>query len=239
LFLESLSQFKAEAKTHKDLIGDISAIRASTKDETIQEYIDQLLSLDAAVSESFLKKLSFALNIDEIIDLCKTSIAEKQIDASRIDDVFRAVDSELRANSYETVKSRQKIIISFENFNRKYRRYFDVARSNGLLIRKNSSALPADLGAQIFIRQLIDIEDTYGDELDLLAKYTTSKLQFRTNLERWIQDGDITQSDIEEMEQEAKAVWFTHFRSNYPGRQPTKDEAASGRVILKEMRLIC
>ncbi|OAJ69156.1 hypothetical protein [Gluconobacter cerinus] len=237
-FLTSIAKFWDESKSYAEFIDDIKSIKNSTVDKSIQGYINDLLNLDTVVSEAFLRKLSFALDRDEIIDLCKTSIAEKQIDASRIDDVFHAVDSEMRANSYNTVKSRRKVVISFDEFNLKYRRYFDKARSAGLIIRSITAPLPADLSGQTFIKQLIDIEDISENDLDFLTKYSTRRLQFQSNIERWIQDGDITQSDIDNLEQEAEAIWESQFLASYPGRRPTADEAVLARNILKEMRLI-
>lgn len=236
MFLSSIAAFWDGSKVHADLVKDIITIKSGSKDKAIQGYIDDVLGLDPAVSKKFFEQLSFALGRDEIIDLCKTSIAEKQIDASRIDDVFHAVDSEVRSSAYYTVKARGKVLISFEEFNLKYRRYFDKARNQGLVIREFPPALPRNLLDQTFIKQLLDIEDIVEDDVDYLTKFTTRRLHFCNNLEKWIQDGDITQSDIDDLEQEAEALWESQFLATYPGRHATADEAASARTIVKELR---
>lgn len=173
---------------------------------------------------------------DEIINLCKTSISEKQIDESKIDDVFHAVDSEVRSAMYSTVKSRQKVKVSFEDFNKKYRRYFDKARSNGLVIRKFRSDLPENLFDQTYLKQLMDIDDILENDLHFITKFNTALVQFRNNLEQWLQDGDITESDIDDLEQEAEALWESQFLATYPGRRVPADETASARMIVKELR---
>lgn len=76
-------------------------------------------------------------------------------------------------------------------------------RSAGFVIRNLNSALPANLSDQTFIKQLVDIDDIAADDVEILTKFTTLRLNFRDNVEQWIQDGDITQSDVDDLEQEA------------------------------------
>lgn len=236
-FLSSIYEFWKRTKPHVGFISDIRALKAETKDETIQGYIDDLLILDPGVSEAFLRNLSFGLGLDEIITRCKASILEKQIHPTRVDDVFQAVDSKIRENSFATVKSGRKISFSFEQFNLEYRRDFDRARSAGFVIRDLIPALPANLSEQTFIKQLVDINDIAADDVEILTKFTTMRLSFRDNVEKWIQDGDITQSDVDALEQEADAHWGNTFLAGYPGRRPPQDGAVvAARGIVQEIR---
>lgn len=235
-FLISIEAFKATTKSHAELVADITSLKAKSKDLVIQDYIDDVLSLDAAVSESFFEHLSFALGQNEIINLCKASIAEKQIHQSRIDDVFHAIDSEVRQNSHAAVKAGQKVTISFDQFTQKYRRFFDIARSGSLLFRRFPSVLPDNLLDQTFIKQLVDINDISENDIDFHTKFTTRRLHFRDNMERLIQDGDITQSDIDDMEDEASVMWEGKFRQVYSGQQSISDEVASACAIVGDLR---
>ncbi|GAA3108832.1 hypothetical protein GCM10010520_61750 [Rhizobium viscosum] len=235
--LISIEAFKSATKSHAELVADITSLKAKTKDLVIRGYINDVLSLDSAVSERFFQQLSFALGKDEIINLCKASIAEKQIHQSRIDDVFSAVDSEVRQNSFATVKAGNKITISFDEFNQKYRRHFDKARSGSLLFREFPSVLPDNLSDQMFIRQLVDIDDVAADNIEFHTKFTTRRLHFRDNLERLNQDGDITQSDIDDLEEEASIMWEGKFLQTYSGQQAAVDERVSARAILGDLRL--
>ncbi|MBB3914427.1 hypothetical protein [Rhizobium fabae] len=234
--LISVEAFKSAAKSHAELVADITSLKAKSKDLVIQGYIDDVLSLDDAVSERFFQHLSFALGKDEIINLCKASIAEKQIHQSRIDDVFSAVDSEVRQNSFATVKAGSKITISFDEFNQKYRRHFDKARSGSLLFREFPPVLPDNLSDQTFIRQLVDINDIAANSIEFHTKFTTRRLHFRDNLERLIQDGEITQSDIDALEEEAAIMWEGKFLQTYSGQPAAVDEDAAARAILGDLR---
>ncbi|MBY5665585.1 hypothetical protein [Rhizobium leguminosarum] len=234
--LISVEAFKSAAKSHAELVADIKSLKAKSKDLVIQGYIDDVLSLDNAVSERFFQHLSFALGKDEIINLCKASIAEKQIHQSRIDDVFSAVDSEVRQNSFATVKAGSKITISFDEFNQKYRRHFDKARSGSLLFREFPPVLPDNLSDQTFIRQLVDINDIAANSIEFHTKFTTRRLHFRDNLERLIQDGEITQSDIDALEEEAAIMWEGKFLQTYSGQPAAVDEDTAARAILGDLR---
>ncbi|WP_404478334.1 hypothetical protein [Novosphingobium sp. BL-52-GroH] len=240
-FLSSIDEFSSGTKSHAGFISDIHALKAKAKDETIRGYIDDLLNLDPGVSEAFLRNLSFGLGLDEIIARCKASILEKQIHPTRVDDVFHAVDSKLRANSFATVKAGGKISFSFDQFNVEYRRDFDKARSAGFVIRELTPALPANLSDQTFIKQLVDIDDIAADDVEILMKLTTMRLNFRDNVEQWIQDGDITQTDVDYLEQEAETHWENAFSEHYPGRRPPPDKAAgtiAARGVVKELRKV-
>lgn len=236
-FLISIEAFKSATKTHTELVADITSIKAKTKDLSIQGYIDDLLSLDGTVSERFFKQLSFALGKDEIINLCKESIAEKQINESRIDDVFNAVDSEVRQSSFATVKAGKKLSISFDEFNRKYRMHFDKARSGSLLFREFPPVLPGNLSDQTFIKQLVDINDIAADNIEFHTKFTTRCLHFRDNMERLIHDGEVTQSDIDALEEEAAVMWEGKFLQTYSAQPHAGNEQASARAILGDLRL--
>lgn len=239
--LSSIGEFSNGTKSHAGFVSDIQALKAKAKDEAIRGYINDLLKLDPGVSEAFLRNLSFGLGLDGIIARCKASILEKQIPPTRVDDVFHAVDSKLRANSFATVKAGGKISLSFDQFNIGYRRDFDKARSTGFMIRDITSALPANLSDQTFIKQLVDIEDIAADDVEILMKLTTMRLNFRDNVERWIQDGDITQTDVDCLEQEADTHWENAFTEHYPGRRPPTDEAAgmvAARGVVQELRKV-
>jgi hypothetical protein len=235
-FLSSLGAFKLGTKNHGHLVDDIRSIKLKSTSRDIQSYIDDLLNLDTSVSEAFFGQLSFVLGCDDIINQCKTSIAEKQIAATRIDDVFHAVDSSLREKSFRTVKAGSKISVSFDEFTKDYRRHFDRVRSGDLLFRKLTPVMPDNLVEQTFIRQLVDIADTSNAETEFLTKVTTNRLQYRNNLDRFVQDGDITQTDIDELEEAATTLWETNFRDAHHEDNETIGEPRRGRSILKAMR---
>ncbi|WP_150526913.1 hypothetical protein [Roseibium sediminis] len=235
-FLASFEAFSASTKSHAELVADIETLKGKSKDTVLQAYMAELLLLDVNVSKAFFERLAFALGKDEIIDLCKASIAEKQIHPKRVDDVFSVVDSEVRQHSFATVKAGDKIEISFDEFNRRYRRHFDKGRSGELIFRDFNPVLPDHLSDQTFIRQLVDIHDIDADAIEFHSAFTTRRLNFRNNLERLRHDGEIGQPDIDAMEDEARLMWENQFLHAHSGRSDPPDERVPARAILGDLR---
>lgn len=234
--LKASKAFRAGEKSHAALLTDISLLMSESKDAKIRAYMGDVLKLDALVSEAFFNRLEFALGKDEIIDECKQSIAAKQIDASRIDEVFSSVDSHVRQDSFAAVKAGKKISINFDQFTGRYRRHFDKARSGLLPFKEIPAELPENLSEQTFIRQLIDIDDLEDGDVEAMAQFTTRRLHFRDNMERLIQDGLITQSEIDELLEDATLMWEGKFREAYPPTRTKSDETVSARGILSDLR---
>ena len=81
--------------------------------------------------------------------------------------------------------------------------------------RRNFSLnIPEDLEAQIFIKQLLDIEDVVCGDHQIID-YTTHMLQAINNLEYWIENNFILPTDIEGFHKEAILKWRNEFRSKY------------------------
>ncbi|MBY2996199.1 hypothetical protein HF263_28795 [Rhizobium leguminosarum] len=235
-FLVSFTAFKEDHKTHAELITDLKAIKATSESKTIRGYIDDVLGLDPDVSEGFFKNLDLSLGLDQIIEKCRISIAEKQIDVSKIEDVFSKVNSRIHTDVYESIKAREKIVIDFDEFNRRCRRYFDQVRSERLVIREVPDPMPDGLFGHTFIKQLVDIGDVDETDLEFVSRAAGNRLNFLNNLQRWLHDGDITQLDIDRLEKEAHALWEALFRAAYPGRRSAENEDVVARGIVGGLR---
>jgi len=206
------------AQTYSTFKDGLSDIKNDTKDEDIAAYIDTVLALDAGVAEIFFKNISFDLGCDDIIGKCKTAIKEHHIDDSKIDDVFSDIDSRLRQENFSLTKNKEKIIFTFDDFRKGYRIYFDQARNGKLRILEFNSALPEKLADQIFIKQLIDIDDLEPEDTERMAMYTRCLLYMINNFDRWEKDGDISRRQIEGFKREAMARWQIEFDSAYRKR---------------------
>lgn len=213
--LSAIRALQEGAKTYSTFKDDLSKIKGKTKDEEIAAYIDTVLDLDAGVAEIFFNNISFDLGCDDIIEKCKTAIKEHYIDDGKIDDVFSDIDSRLRQENFSLTKNKEKIIFSFDDFRKRYRIYFDQARNGKLRILEFNGALPEKLEDQIFIQQLIDINDLEPEDTERMAMYTRCLLYMVNNFDRWEKDGDISRSQIEDFKREAKARWKIEFDSAY------------------------
>ena len=86
------------------------------------------------------------MNLDDIVTKCKNAIKEDKIAEDKIDEVFRNLDSQIRQDNFIYIKNNTKIIIRFEDFYKKYRRHYDLARNPDLLtIKPFDGNLPENL----------------------------------------------------------------------------------------------
>ncbi|GAA3565809.1 hypothetical protein GCM10022265_14770 [Marinobacter xestospongiae] len=205
-------------KKYSTFKNGMSDLKSKTKDGKIKAYIDTVLALDADVANIFFKNIYFDLGCDEIIEKCKTAIKEHHIDDSKIDDVFSDIDSRLRQENFSLTKNKEKITFSFDDFRKKYRIYFDQARNGRLRIIRFNGVLPENLADQIFIQQLIDINDLEPEDTEHIAMYTRCLLYMVNNFDRWEKDGDISRGQIDDFKREAMARWQIEFDSVYRRR---------------------
>lgn len=224
-----LKEFREGGKTFDEIKAAIQSLHGSTKDEVIKNYINDVLTLSDAVSSCFFRNLSFDLGCDDIIGKCKIAIREHKIDESKVDDVFHCLDSRVRSENFSIVKNKQKIIFSFDEVLKKFRKCFDQARNGSLVITKFTGSLPDLLEDQVFIRQLIEIKDIKKDDIESMAQFTRYLLQMQNNIDEWYQSGDLTLGEVEAFKSEAKVKWENEYRSLY--RKDCSDEEIADRAI--------
>jgi hypothetical protein len=193
---------------------ELEALKAETQDEKIKNYIDNILSLKDVVLEAYLKNVVIELELDEIIQRCKEAIIEKQVPDNAVEQLFSDLDSNIRQDNFLSIRAGEKIVISFDDFKRKYRRYFDIARNPELKIIRDYSPLPLALCEQTFIKQLVDIGDIdEKNDTELMAEYTQFMLMVKISLESWYQKGELTNEEIVQFNKEARLRWRNKFRA--------------------------
>jgi hypothetical protein len=212
----------------------LESLKSRTTDSKIQGYIKDVLDLEDKVLKSFLDKVRLELEVDKIIELCKEALVEKQFPEKRVEQLFRDLDSHIRQDNFIKIRSGEKIVISFKDFNKKYRRYFDIARNPDLVISQYYKALPKNLEKQTFIKQLVDIGDIYSTNIEDMAQYTRFLLTVQSNIAHWQHEGELTIEEIDAFNREAKMRWQNKFRSTY--RQKNKNFNELAFEVLDEMR---
>ena len=184
-------------------------------ESVIKDYMNLLLAQEDRWIESFVRKVDFELDQDDLINKIKIKIEEKIVSPTRIDFVFESLDSNLRQLIYLNVKNRKKETISFEEFKTKFRNCFDAGRSRKLPMRHPDIVLPDRLEEQTFIKQLVDIEELDQDDMATMIQYTTYKLRTYNNIEQWLQDGELSITQKDSFDKEAILKWENIFRAKH------------------------
>lgn len=203
--LENYSTNKDEALLHSSL----NAIKASTTDLQIISYIDKLLSLEIIVISSFIAHVSFLPEEDELIDKIKKEIRKSRVADHRIDDIFAELLANFKGYKYQTIKSRDKVIITYDNFHRMSRPCFEKGRLVKLIRRELEELSPK--GGELFAQQIQDLGFAQED----LIEYDQHRLLADMNLERWIQEGSITETDKDSFFRNAILTWRPLFQQTH------------------------
>jgi hypothetical protein len=216
-------------------IPTLNRLKTETKDQQIIEYINDLLALDDSVLLSFMRNIKIESDVNDIINLCYERIKEKFIPADKVEEVFRNLDSAIRQDNYMLVKANQKIVITFEEFFRKYRKYFDIGRTDALVLRSLYTSLPSDLENQTFIKQLIEIGDLSETDKADMAEFTKFKLFVEANINKWLEDGHLTNQELEIFKNNVILKWSNSFRSKH--RHSKSDNCTQAAIeLLDELR---
>ena len=214
----------------------LELLKSQTRDSTIKDYIQDVLNLSGPVLTAFLSKIHLEHDVEDVITLCKESIAEHHVPEDRVEQLFRDLDSQIRQDNFLSIKKGEKIIISFSDFSKKYRRFFDLARNPDLKISEYHEPLPANLKDQIFTRQLTDIGDLSKDDVEYMSNYTRYMLTVKTNLLRWQLDGDLTSEEVAKFNGEAKVRWQNRFRAIHREKKKI-DGITLALKVLDEIRM--
>lgn len=181
-------------------------------------YIKEFLDQEDQWLEEFLKKLSFSLNEDDLIERIKLRIKAKFIPENKIEDVFNSLDSNIRRDNYIAIKKRERIEYSFDNLHERYTRCFLLGRTDRRIIRRDKPSIEEIPEEQLFIKQLEDIgiiskeDDDYQDQV---IQRTIAKLITFNNLEKWKQEGELTSTEQESFDRESIYEWRVVFDRTY------------------------
>ncbi len=222
--------------TVKGVILVFTALLKGTDSAPLKKYIEDVLRLDEDVFKEFILKVFFELDEKDIIGKCKDAIKADKIDENKIDDVFSALDSAIKADNFINIKNREKIQISFDDFYLKYRRHYDLSRNGLLSIDEFHGTLPTALESQIFIKQLIEVKDLNSYDFEDIAEFTRFKLKLQNNIDRWLQDGEITQDEINNFKNNAINQWKNKHRSVFRGITDESDFNIAGVKVLDSVR---
>lgn len=234
--LKSIADLQIDQKSITKIKTVFKDLSDKTQNNNIIRYIEDILELQDDVLNSFLLHVFFELDEDDIIQKCKDAIKSDKIPENRIDDVFSSLDSSIRADNFIDIKNGKKIEIAFDDFYLKYRRHYDLARSASLKIKAFTGKLPDRLEEQTFIKQILEIKDVQSDDIEAIAEYTRFRLKLRNNVDEWLQNGELTNEEIESLRNDAINQWKNEFRKGYRGDVDIKEYNSKGLGILDCIR---
>ncbi|HEY9102348.1 ABC-three component system protein [Chitinimonas sp.] len=209
-FLKLLVEFQ-ESGNFEMLDMHLKDLSDKTENADIEKYISSVNCLEESVRKDFLHHVRLELEVDDIISRVKNSIREKIIGPEKIDAVFERLDSRIRSENFLTIKNGSALIISFEEFSKRYGKIFEDSRNKKLVAHRFQSILPDDIFSQRFIKRLIEIGALSIADSERAIDYTRQKIRLSTNLERWVQEGNVVGDEVEDFHNEVFNRWDNEF----------------------------
>ena len=214
-FINALHQFKIDEDID-NILAKLNDIKTKTKDETLQKYIENLISLDKTKLSSFLSKISIETGVDEIIKRIKNKLLELYRENHIVETIYDSLYSNLQLSKYLEIKSGQKFEITFDDFNKKFGKCFKVSTGVQKLPTRNFPILlPENPEEQIFIKQLLDVGEIQAGSQDVI-KYTTLMLKFLRHYKYWSDEENfILFSEAEDFKKDSISRWDNEFKGKY------------------------
>ena len=214
-FINALHQFKIDEDID-NILAKLNYIKTKTKDETLQKYIENLISLDKTKLSSFLSKISIETGVDEIIKRIKNKLLELYRENHIVETIYDSLYSNLQLSKYLEIKSGQKFEITFDDFNKKFGKCFKVSTGVQKLPTRNFPILlPENPEEQIFIKQLLDVGEIQAGSQDVI-KYTTLMLKFLRHYTYWSDEENfILFSEAEDFKKDSISRWDNEFKGKY------------------------
>ncbi|MDF2543589.1 MAG: hypothetical protein K0S47_3307 [Herbinix sp.] len=213
--ISNIKLFINKKITFTKLIAYLKELHSLTLDKDVKEHLNDVISLDTKVLSAYIKKIKFINSSDDIVDEIKQNIQGKMITLSRVNDVFNDLFSELKQDFFSEVKKGKHQIISYNEWLTKYIRIFENYRQTNLPIRYFKPIFPDDLSEQPFIKELIEIGEVEKDDFVQIVQFSEYMLTVQLNLNKWYEDGEITNIDKENFKKSAISIWRNIHRKSH------------------------
>ncbi|MFX4208601.1 hypothetical protein ACOTWV_07400 [Aliarcobacter butzleri] len=201
---DDFHEFKNQITTYKNGLDT---------DNKNQIYISNLLSLEEELLKAFVLKIDFVFNLDDIVGLIKNEIQfGKSIKASRVEKVFHELTGLYKEQFFNVVKNKKDFELTQEKFYLDTLVTFENARTERLpfitnIEKKNNESILNST----FAKQLLDIGFDKDEAFD--ADYY--KVSMETNLNTFLQNGEISENDKDLFDSNTITSWKEEFQEKY------------------------
>lgn len=187
----------------------------STKDNTLNYYMNCILNTDDSVLKEFFYNIEF-INIENIQESIFSGIRNKMVSEKYVGDVYKELLGELKASFFECAKEKRHQVISHNEFiSNKYIRIFEKYRTTNLTIRKFEHSFDDNVFEMSFIKELIEISALEKEEINEGIEIYSKLLEYENNIKLWENDGDINLKDIEDLFEETFVKWKNKHKSSH------------------------
>ena len=241
-FFNNIIKFQRKQIKIKEFSDYIKNLHSNTDSLDIKRQIESLKKLNEKKKSKFLNQIQIISEPENIINLIKKRIYKFIRKEERVEDVYNSLFSNMQLDKYLTIIDRKKFEISCEDFSRRYGNCFDFAYEKTVLPKRELNLIyPKDLKSQTFIKQLVDIGETFESDSDDILRYTTAMLKTFNSLNDWKENGDIVSTQRIALDDDAIFIWNRIFKERY---RDYKSKIESGEIshdesLIKQIAIEC
>lgn len=187
------------------------------KENQTKVYIKRLL--DFKYADQLLKSMSIYFEPDlkgEILDSLEHN---KNIPHNNVEEAYHELLGMVKDKSYSYRMNSYKR----DEFSKVFDRISQKYRGRKFSFRRNTmTELPSQLEEQVFIKQLIDVEDISHDDVDDIVEYTKEKFDYINSVRTAINKDEVSEEEVENVRVDAVRYWRRKYK-HYMGRVSLDD----------------
>lgn len=182
------------------------------KGKTTKGYIKCLIDFDYA--DQLLKSMSICFEPDLKKEILESLELNKNIPHKNVEEAYQELLGMIRDKYY----SDQKDSYTREEFSKVFDRICQKYRERKFTFKRNTmTKLPPHLEDQVFIKQLMDVEDISLEDDPLIIEYTMEKFDYINSIRVATKNDDVSEEEVENVRADAVRYWRQKYK-HYMGR---------------------
>lgn len=182
------------------------------KGKTTKGYIKCLIDFDYA--DQLLKSMSICFEPDLKKEILESLELNKNIPHKNVEEAYQELLGMIRDKYY----SDQKDSYTREEFSKVFDRICQKYRERKFTFKRNTmTKLPPHLEDQVFIKQLMDVEDISLEDNPLIVEYTMEKFDYINSIRVATKNDDVSEEEVENVRADAVRYWRQKYK-HYMGR---------------------
>lgn len=182
------------------------------KGKTTKGYIKCLIDFDYA--DQLLKSMSICFEPDLKKEILESLELNKNIPHKNVEEAYQELLGMIRDKYY----SDQKDSYTREEFSKVFDRICQKYRERKFTFKRNTmTKLPPHLEDQVFIKQLMDVEDISLEDDPLIVEYTMGKFDYINSIRVATKNDDVSEEEVENVRADAVRYWRQKYK-HYMGR---------------------
>lgn len=180
--------------------------------KTTKGYIKCLIDFDYA--DQLLKSMSICFEPDLKKEILESLELNKNIPHKNVEEAYQELLGMIRDKYY----SDQKDSYTREEFSKVFDRICQKYRERKFTFKRNTmTKLPPHLEDQVFIKQLMDVEDISLEDDPLIVEYTMEKFDYINSIRVATKNDDVSEEEVENVRADAVRYWRQKYK-HYMGR---------------------